>query len=112
MITTRMTSAHIKRAVLAGATALAVLTAMPTSSAHAATGTFSSHSPESGDLEINNPGNGECYLLLQGADSATNGTDTTATVFYDRGCEEPADTGAALPGLAPASAPSSTPHGT
>ncbi|MFI8930932.1 hypothetical protein ACIG3E_25105 [Streptomyces sp. NPDC053474] len=91
MTATRMTSARIGRAALAAAAALAVFTALPASTAHAATGTFFYHSPQSGDLEIEEPDNGECYLLLQGADSVYNGTDTEATVYYDRGCEEAAD---------------------
>ncbi|MCI3935390.1 hypothetical protein [Streptomyces sp. AN091965] len=92
MTTTRMTSARIGRAALAAATALAVFTALPAGTAHAATGTFFYHSSQSGDLEIDDPDNGECYLLLQGADSVNNGTDTIATVYFDQGCEERADT--------------------
>ncbi|MEV7419404.1 hypothetical protein [Streptomyces sp. NPDC089919] len=61
-----------------------------------ATGTFSYHSPESGDLEINHPDDGECRLLLQGADSATNHTNRKATLYSDRGCETP--TATLLPG--------------
>ena len=54
-----------------------------------ATGIFSYHSPDSGDLEIEDPDNGECRLLLQGATSAANHTDTRATLFHDHDCEEP-----------------------
>ncbi|MEV6250533.1 hypothetical protein AB0M38_30715 [Streptomyces sp. NPDC051742] len=79
------------RAALAAVAAFAVFTALPTSSAHAAKGTFFYRSPQSGNLEIEDPDNGECYLLLQGADSIYNSTDTEATVYYDRGCEEAAD---------------------
>ncbi|MFG2295572.1 hypothetical protein [Streptomyces sp. NPDC048603] len=92
MITTRMTSARIGRAALAGVAALAVFTALPAGSAYAANGTFFYHSSQSGDLEIDDPDNGECYLLLQGATSVGNSTDAVARVYYDQGCEELADT--------------------
>ncbi|WP_172382459.1 hypothetical protein [Streptomyces sp. MNP-20] len=92
MTATRMTSARIRRAALAAAAALAVFTALPASTAHAADGTFFYHSSQSGDLEIDDPDNGECYLLLQGASSVRNRTDAVARVYYDQGCEELADT--------------------
>ncbi|MEV0445656.1 hypothetical protein AB0I84_43640 [Streptomyces spectabilis] len=92
MTTTRMKAARVSRAALAAAAALAVFTALPTSTAHAANGTFFYHSPESGELEIEDPDNGECYLLLQGATSVRNRTDAVARVYYDHGCEELADT--------------------
>ncbi|MBT2208030.1 MULTISPECIES: hypothetical protein [Actinomadura] len=76
--------------------------------AHAATGTFFYHSPESGDLEINNPDDGECRLLLQGADRARNATNATATLFSDRGCE---DTHSTLrPGQSRTFTPPNLPH--
>ncbi|MFI6051055.1 hypothetical protein ACIBCO_13320 [Streptomyces violascens] len=78
---------RLLRTVTAVFGALALAVAMP-ASAHAATGTFSYVSPESGGLDITNPTNGECRLLLQGAISAVNGTNTTATLFTDRGCEQ------------------------
>ncbi|WP_369141815.1 hypothetical protein [Streptomyces sp. R44] len=92
MTTTRLTSARVGRATLAAAAALAVFTALPASTAHAATGTFFYHSSQSGDLEIEDPDNGECYLLLQGATSVHNRTDAVARVYYDQGCEKLADT--------------------
>ncbi|GGT74794.1 hypothetical protein [Actinomadura citrea] len=55
-----------------------------------ATGIFFYHSPDSGDVEIEDPDNGECRLLLQGATSADNRTDARATLFLDQLCEEPA----------------------
>lgn len=55
-----------------------------------AAGTFFYHSPDSGDLEIEDPDNGECRLLLQGATSADNRTDARAAFFLDQLCEEPA----------------------
>ncbi|MGW9213375.1 hypothetical protein ACWGR4_41295 [Embleya sp. NPDC055664] len=69
--------------------ALVLCTAMSTSGAYAATGTFTYVSPDSGALTIENPANGECRLLLQGAVQAENGTDAGARLFADRGCEEP-----------------------
>ncbi|QDQ15777.1 hypothetical protein [Streptomyces spectabilis] len=91
MTTTRLKAVRAGRAALAAAAALAVFTALPASTAHAANGTFFYHSPRSGDLEIEDPDNGECYLLLQGADGVENRTDTEATVYDDRGCEEAVD---------------------
>ncbi|MEI5102052.1 hypothetical protein RB200_30470 [Streptomyces sp. PmtG] len=84
MPASRIASARVGRAALAAAAALAVFTALPMSTAHAADGTLFYHSSQSGDLEITDPDNGECYLLLQGADGVRNGTDATATVYYDR----------------------------
>lgn len=85
---------RLRHTVAAALGVLILVIAMPTS-AHAATGTFTYISPESGELDIQNPPNGECRLLLQGATSAVNGTNATADLFTDRGCEE------AQPGLAP-----------
>ncbi|MVO83589.1 hypothetical protein GPA10_02130 [Streptomyces sp. p1417] len=84
-------SPRLARAALAAAAALAVFTALPASSAHAAaTGTFFYTSRDAGDLEMDNPANGECRLLVQGgATKASNQTDTRATIYSDHGCEEP-----------------------
>ncbi|WP_190139400.1 hypothetical protein [Streptomyces longispororuber] len=90
MTTTRTPSGRMGRAALAAGAALVLFAALP-GSAHAATGTFFYHSTQSGDLEITDPDNGECYLLLQGADRVDNHTDTVARVYYDQGCEESAD---------------------
>lgn len=87
-----MTTTHTAktaRAALALGAALALFAALPTSTAHAATGTFFYHSVQAGDLEMENPANGECRLLIQGgATSAENGTNARATVYNDHGCEE------------------------
>ncbi|MFD6437012.1 hypothetical protein [Streptomyces venezuelae] len=40
------------------------------------------------DFSTDNPVNGECHLLVWGATHVDNGTDTTATVYADHGCEE------------------------
>ncbi|WP_131739113.1 hypothetical protein [Actinomadura roseirufa] len=82
------TLTRLGRTALAAGAVSVLLTGMATAGTRPASGTFSYVSPESGDLEINNPQTGECYLLLQGAASAVNGTDTTATIFNDRDCEE------------------------
>jgi len=86
--TTHLASARVGRAVLAAAAAFALFTALPAGTAHAADGTFFYHSSQSGDLEIDDPDNGECFLLLQGATSVSNRTNAVARVYYDRGCEE------------------------
>ncbi|WP_438295761.1 hypothetical protein [Streptomyces sp. HUAS TT7] len=78
---------RLRRTVTAVFGALALAVAMPTS-AHATTGTFSYVSPESGGLDITNPTNGECRLLLQGAISAVNSTNATAVLFTDQGCAQ------------------------
>ncbi|WP_189172723.1 hypothetical protein [Streptomyces lasiicapitis] len=91
--TTRVTAPRLGRTALAAGAALALFAALPTASAHAATGTFFYHSRDAGDLEMNNPANNECRLLVQGgATSADNQTDTTATIYFDHGCEEPHST--------------------
>ncbi|WKV72125.1 hypothetical protein AW27_011730 [Streptomyces sp. PCS3-D2] len=71
--------------------ALALVGTLP-ASAGAAVGTFSYVSPEYGDFDITDPVGSECFLLLQGATSAVNGTNSTATLYADRGCEEPLST--------------------
>lgn len=91
---TTTTTAWLKAAAAA---ALLLATAVPaTAQAPAqpppATGTFFYHSPQSGDLELDTPDDGECYLLLQGADRASNRTDKKATLFYERDCEGTATT--------------------
>ncbi|MGI5417575.1 hypothetical protein [Actinomadura luteofluorescens] len=79
---------------VAGAVLVSAAPALTSASASAvgarAAGTFFYHSPDSGDVEIEDPDNGECRLLLQGATSAANRTDARATLFLDRLCEEPA----------------------
>ncbi|MCP3805083.1 hypothetical protein NLX83_38045 [Allokutzneria sp. A3M-2-11 16] len=89
---TTASASRLGRAALIAGSALALFGTVAIGEAHAATGTFFYHSPESGDLEFDNPDNGECRLLLQGADRATNHTNTRVTLYFDRGCEEPAGT--------------------
>ncbi|MGH4031804.1 hypothetical protein ACQB60_23060 [Actinomycetota bacterium Odt1-20B] len=92
MTNTHIAPTRLGRAALAAAAALAAFIALPAGTAHAATGTLFYHSSQSGDLELDDPDNGECYLLLQGATSAHNDTDTVATVYSDQGCEQILDT--------------------
>ncbi|WP_306335374.1 hypothetical protein [Streptomyces sp. KL118A] len=75
------------RTVVAVLGALALVTALPTS-ASAANGTLHYVNVNGDDFSTDNPVNGECYLLVSGAAHVDNGTDTTATVFGDHGCEE------------------------
>ncbi|GGR70997.1 hypothetical protein GCM10010252_06570 [Streptomyces aureoverticillatus] len=90
MTTTHVTATRLGRAALAAGAALALFAALPTSSAHAANGTFFYRSPEAGDLQMDNPANGECRLLVQGgATRVSNQTDTRVTLYFDHGCEEP-----------------------
>ncbi|MFD9722483.1 hypothetical protein [Streptomyces sp. NPDC059072] len=79
---------RLRHCIAAVLTTAALVVTLPTS-AGAATGTFGYISPESGGLDIISPANGECRLLLHGASSALNGTNATATLYSDRGCEEP-----------------------
>ncbi|MFI1105751.1 hypothetical protein [Streptomyces melanogenes] len=78
---------RLHRAVVAAIGAFALLTAFP-ASASAANGTLHYVNVNGDDFSTNNPVNGECYLLVAGAAHVDNGTDTTATVFGDHGCEE------------------------
>lgn len=90
MTTTRSTATRLGRTALVAGAALALFVALPVSSAHAANGTFFYRSVEAGDLEMDDPDNGECRLLVQGgATAASNQTDTRATLYFDHGCEEP-----------------------
>ncbi|MGW2227174.1 hypothetical protein [Streptomyces formicae] len=89
---------RLPRTVVAVLGALALVTTLPTS-ASAANGTLHYVNVNGDDFSTDNPVNGECYLLVSGAVHVDNGTDTTATVYADHGCEEPLG-----PPLAPFSA--------
>lgn len=78
---------RLHRTVVAVLGALALVTALPTS-ANAASGTLHYVNVNGDDFSTDSPVNGECYLLVSGAAHVDNGTDTTATVFADHGCEE------------------------
>lgn len=78
---------RLHRAVIAAVGAFALFTAFP-ASASAAGGTLHYVNVNGDDFATDNPVNGECYLLVSGAVHVDNGTDTTATVFADHGCEE------------------------
>ncbi|MCA6091120.1 hypothetical protein LE181_02905 [Streptomyces sp. SCA3-4] len=75
----------LRPAVAVGA-ALALFTGMSTS-AQAATGDFTYINVNGDDFTLHAPENGECFLLVSGARSANNRTNTRATVFAEQGCE-------------------------
>ncbi|GIG71170.1 hypothetical protein [Phytomonospora endophytica] len=78
----------LTRAGLAAATA-AVLALAPAGEALAAQGTFFYVGDNGEELNIDDPENGECYLLVSGARRAGNFTDTVAWVYAEHGCEGP-----------------------
>ncbi|WP_171164034.1 hypothetical protein [Streptomyces sp. I05A-00742] len=57
--------------------------------ARAATGDFTYINVNGDDFTLHNPQDGECFLLISGAQSATNSTDRRATLFSEQGCEGP-----------------------
>ncbi|MEU9717916.1 hypothetical protein [Streptomyces sp. NPDC047976] len=61
-------------------------------SAQAAAGDFTYVNVNGDDFTLHDPRNGECFLLVSGASSAVNRTNTKATVFVDHGCEESSET--------------------
>ncbi|MBZ4323394.1 hypothetical protein [Streptomyces huiliensis] len=77
---------HVVRAAVAVGAAAALFCGMSTS-AQAATGDFTYVNVNEDDFTLHNPANGECFLLLSGAKSATNRTNATATLFEEQGCE-------------------------
>ncbi|MFI0977904.1 hypothetical protein ACH4SP_13000 [Streptomyces sp. NPDC021093] len=79
--------ARLGRVTLTAAATLALVTGLSTG-AQAATGDFTYTNVHGDDFVNDNPENGECFLLIGGAVHAVNSTDTRATVYLDRGCEE------------------------
>ncbi|WP_371619042.1 hypothetical protein [Streptomyces sp. NBC_00454] len=75
----------VRTAVVIGA-ALTLFTGVSTS-AQAAGGEFRYVNVEGDDFTLENPANGECYLLLSGARRAENATGARASLFTERGCE-------------------------
>ncbi|MFC5144799.1 hypothetical protein [Streptomyces aureoversilis] len=75
----------VRTAATIGA-ALALFTGLSTS-AQAATGDFTYVNVNEDRFTLHNPQNGECFLLISGARSAANHTNTKATVFAEHGCE-------------------------
>ncbi|WP_328302181.1 hypothetical protein OG389_32130 [Streptomyces sp. NBC_00435] len=58
-------------------------------SAHAAAGEFRYVNVNEDDFTLENPVNGECFLLVSGARSARNATNARASLFAERDCEGP-----------------------
>jgi hypothetical protein len=63
---------------------------VPAGEAMAAQGVFSYQNVYGDELELGDPDNGECYLLVGGMEWAFNDTDALAFVYEDHGCEGPA----------------------
>ncbi|MBB5119534.1 hypothetical protein [Streptomyces eurocidicus] len=85
-------------AVTAGA-ALVLATGL-TTSAQAASGTFSYTSTNGEEYVFDNPQNGECRLLVEGARVADNGTGAKATFYTEPGDCESAVVATLPPGMA------------
>lgn len=86
-------------AVTAGA-ALVLATGL-TTSAQAASGSFGYKSTGGDMFTLNDPQNGECFLLIQGgAQVAENDTDTRATFYAEPGDCESAVVATLPPGMA------------
>ncbi|MFZ3474190.1 hypothetical protein ACODT3_05170 [Streptomyces sp. 4.24] len=77
----------VRTAVTLGA-ALTLLTGL-SAGAHAAGGEFRYVNVNEDDFTLENPVNGECFLLLSGARTAENATDARASLFAERDCEGP-----------------------
>ncbi|MEV5877292.1 hypothetical protein AB0L75_24255 [Streptomyces sp. NPDC052101] len=88
MTITHVPATRLGRLALSVGAAVAVFTALPMSSAHAAdaSGTFFYHSSV-GDFRISNPPLGACQPLHDGATNASNQTNATATLYFDGNCQ-------------------------
>lgn len=64
-----------------------VLSAGQVADAQAATGDFSYVNVNGDDFTLHDPPNGECFLLVGGAQSAANHTDSRAVLYSEHGCE-------------------------
>ncbi|MFE6848633.1 hypothetical protein [Streptomyces sp. NPDC057686] len=95
MTIARNPATRLGRLALAAGAALTIFTALPMSSAHAASGSFLYESTTGESLRIDDPVLGKCYGLYK-AKGASNQTNATATVFYDANCER--DWGSLQPG--------------
>lgn len=78
---------RVRRTALTVSAALILCTGLSTS-ARAATGELFYRSTDGEEFTITDPDNGECFLLVGGADRVSNMTDTRATLYTDHGCEE------------------------
>ncbi|MEU6992143.1 peptidase inhibitor family I36 protein [Streptomyces sp. NPDC046465] len=87
MTITHAPAGRLGRLALAAGAALALFAALPMSNAYAdANGTFYYHSSV-GDFQITDPPLHECQPLHDGATSASNQTNATATLYYDGNCQ-------------------------
>ncbi|MBT2452709.1 hypothetical protein J7F03_37855 [Streptomyces sp. ISL-43] len=77
----------VRTTVTLGA-ALALFTGL-SASAHAAGGEFGYVNVNEDDFTLENPVNGECFLLLSGARKVENATNARASLFAERDCEGP-----------------------
>ncbi|MEU2871566.1 hypothetical protein ABZ769_20490 [Streptomyces olivoreticuli] len=84
----RIPATRLGRLALTAGAALALFTALPMSSAYAASGTFFYHSSV-GDFKITDPPLGVCEPVHGGATSASNQTNATATLYFDSNCGNP-----------------------
>ncbi|MEU4170240.1 hypothetical protein AB0F46_25600 [Streptomyces sp. NPDC026665] len=87
MINTRTSVARLGRMALTTGTAFALLTALPMSSAQAATGSFDYQSATGESFQITDPNSDTCYSLTE-AVGTSNGTDERATIYSDANCEQ------------------------
>ncbi len=83
------TLTRLGRVVVTVGAALVLATGLSTS-AQAATGHLAYRSTNGEELTLDNPHNGECFLLVSGARRADNNSDTRATFYEEPGdCESP-----------------------
>ncbi|MFD7335358.1 hypothetical protein ACFV98_05060 [Streptomyces violascens] len=85
MTSTRNPATRLGRLALTVGAALALFAALPMSSAHAAAGTFF-YTSSVGDFQIKDPPLRTCEPLHDGATSASNQTNATATLYFDGSC--------------------------
>ncbi|GGV54145.1 hypothetical protein [Streptomyces spectabilis] len=83
---------RLARLSLVAGSAVMLVTGVSTS-AQAATGTFTYNRADTGFLRtMLNPPDEECIVMPGGGGVVNNITDTVATVFRDEGCSVPQDT--------------------
>ncbi|WP_067470857.1 hypothetical protein [Nocardia amamiensis] len=75
----------LRKAVFAGAAALALLALTP-GGAHAAVGRFSYITPDGQLIHVDRPASGTCLQLQGGAVRFENGTSDSAYLFSDSSC--------------------------
>lgn len=81
---------RLKKSIIAGIGSIAIVLVTTPLPAQAATGSFDYYTydddPSTPGHGITNPVNGKCYDFADTASSTHNNTDTSATVFADKGC--------------------------